>query len=122
VNSSVNPLEIRFQADANLGPDIVRGQRREPTLDYRSASSVIPDGMSDPEVLELCAAAGRVLVTADIRTMPRHFLVFIAARDSPGLILIPRGLSIGEVIQGNASCLLSWTAEEMRNQSRWLLR
>lgn len=67
-------MKIWFQADANLDPDVARGlQRREPGLDYRASAGVIPDGMSDPHVLELAAAENRVLLTRDIRTMARHF-------------------------------------------------
>ncbi len=47
-------MKIRFQADANLDPDIGLGlQRRDPSIDYRLALGVIPDGMLDPDVLGL---------------------------------------------------------------------
>lgn len=115
-------MKVRFQADANLDPDIGLGlQRRDPSLDYRCALGVIPDGMSDPDALELAAQDGRVLVTNDLR-IPKHFAEFIAARDSPGLLLVPSRISIGETIEGLVICWLSWTAEEMWNQIRWLPR
>ena len=115
-------MKVRFQADANLDPDIGLGlQRRDPSLDYRPALGVIPDGMLDADVLGLAAGDGRVLVTNDLR-MPKHFVDFISARDSPGLLLVPPRMSIGETIEGLFVCWLSWTAEEMRNQIRWLLR
>lgn len=76
-------MKLRFQADANLDPDIGLGlQRRQPSLDYRLALGVIPDGIQDPDVLRLAADAGRVLVTNDLR-MPKHFAVFVAVWDSP---------------------------------------
>ena len=56
-------MKIRFQADADLDPDIWRGLcRREPSIDIEGHIGVIPDGTPDPEVLKLAAEAGRVLV------------------------------------------------------------
>jgi hypothetical protein len=113
-------VRIRFQADANLDPDIGLGlQRRDRSLDYRLASGVIPDGMPDLEVLKLAADDGRVLVSNDLR-MPKHLADFVAVSDSPGLLLVPSRMSIGETIEGLFLCWLSWTAEELRNQIRWL--
>jgi hypothetical protein len=115
-------VKVRFQADANLDPDIGLGlQRRDPSIDYRLALGVIPDGMLDLDVLRLAAESGRVLVTNDLR-IPKHFAEFVAVRDSPGLLLIPPRVPIGETIEGLFLCWLSWTAEEMRNQIRWLPR
>lgn len=113
-------MKIRFQADANLDPDIGLGlQRRDASLDYRQAIGVIPDGTLDPDVLQLSAKNGRVLVTNDLR-MPKHFANFIAVENSPGLLLVPSRMSIGQIIEGLFICWLSWSAEEMRNQIRWL--
>jgi hypothetical protein len=44
---------------------------------------VIPDGTPDPEVLKLAAEAGRVLVSADVKTMPTHFAQFVEHAESP---------------------------------------
>ena len=116
-------MKIRFQADANLDPDIGLGlRRRDPSLDYRLAWGVIPDGMRDPDVLKLAAREGRVLVTNDRRALPKHFSEFISGSPSPGLLLIPPRMSIGETIEGLFLCWQSWSAEEMRNQIRWVLR
>jgi hypothetical protein len=71
-------LSLRFQADADLNPEIARGlRRREPVIDFRGAGGVIPDGASDPEVLRIAAEARRVLVSRDVTTMPSHFRQFI---------------------------------------------
>ena len=114
-------MKIIFQADASLDPDIGRGlRRREPSIDFRGAADVIPDGTPDPEVLRVAADAGRVLVTADIRTMLVHFSDFIALRDSPGVVLIPSSRSIGGAIEGLLVVWLTLTPEDLRNQVRWL--
>jgi hypothetical protein len=114
-------LRIRFLADANLDQDIVSGiLRREPDVDFERPQGVIPEGMPDPGVLAGAASRGRILVTHDIRTMPRYFGEFINDRDCPGLILGPRSLSIGQAIE---EILLIWNiseAEEWTNRFRRL--
>jgi hypothetical protein len=52
--------------------------------------------------------------------MPVHFATFVAAQESPGLILVPSDLSIGEVIE---RLLFLWavsTPEQLRNRIEWL--
>ena len=72
-------MKIKFQADANLDPDIWRGLcRREPSIDFEGHMGVIPESTPDPEVLKLSAEGGRVLVSADVKTMLVHFAGFIA--------------------------------------------
>ena len=116
-------MSLRFQADANLDPDIARGLRlREPSIDFRAAHSVIPDGMPDPEVLAIAADDGRVLVSADVTTMEVHFLRFIEQHDSPGILLIHSSRSIGQAIEGLLMVWLNWSVDELRNQVRWLPR
>jgi predicted nuclease of predicted toxin-antitoxin system len=114
-------LKIRFQADADLNPAIGRGLlRREPTIDWRAAQAFIADATPDREVLRLAADDGRVLVSRDVSTMPRHFAAFIASRLSPGVILIPPEAAVGEAIERLLLVWLSWGAEEIENQIWWL--
>ncbi|HYW45501.1 MAG TPA: hypothetical protein VE959_21745 [Bryobacteraceae bacterium] len=114
-------MSIRFQADADLNPEIERGlRRREPAIDFRGATSVIPDGTSDPDVLRFAADDGRVLVSRDVSTMPEFFERFISENESPGLLLIPSRRSIGTVIEGLLIVWLTWTPEDLRNQVRWI--
>jgi hypothetical protein len=74
----------------------------------------------DPEVLALAASLGRILVTHDVRTMPRHFGEFVGKGQSPGLVLVPTSLPIGQAIE---DILLIWhasEAEEWTNRFRRL--
>lgn len=110
---------IRFMADADLNDAIVGGcRRREPTIDFLSANDANLEGVPDPDVLALAAAEDRILVSHDFQTMPRHFGDLLRARgSSPGLILVPQNMLIGEVIE---ELLLIWGAsgaEEWRD--RW---
>ncbi len=81
-------LENPFLADANFNQRIVAGLLlREPEIDFALPQGVIPDGVSDPQILELGATLGRVILTHDVRTMHGWFQKFVAGRPSPMLIL-----------------------------------
>ena len=100
---------VRFLADASLHHAIVTGcVRREPAIDFLSAHSAKLDGMSDPDVLGIAASQGRILVTHDFRTMPKHFAEFLAAGgSSPGVFLVKQQTPLATVIEG---LVLVWTA------------
>jgi hypothetical protein len=103
-------VKIRFQADADLNEDIVKGVlRREPGVDFRTATIAGFRGLSDLEVLKLAAQDGRVLVSHDRKTMPRAFAEFIATKASPGLFLISQKTDLLVVIE---SILLAWVASD----------
>ena len=114
-------MKIRFQADADIDPDIRKGLlRREPSIDFRSAGGIIPEGTLDPEVLRIAAEDSRVLVSADLRTMSVHFHSFVAAHESPGVLLIPSSRSIGAAIEGLFFVWLTWTPDDLHNRVQWL--
>lgn len=82
-------MKLKFQADADLRAPIVSGvKRREPMIDFKTANEAQLEGVSDTEVLTRAADEGRMLVSHDVNTMPRHFTAFIKSRISPGVILI----------------------------------
>ena len=102
-------MTLRFQADVNLNELILRAVcRREPALDFHTAEAAGLGGLLDPEVLARTADEGRVLVTHDLQTMPRHFAAFITARQSAGLLLIPQSLPIAAAVD---DLLLIWSTE-----------
>ena len=114
-------MNLRFQADADLNPAIGRGlRRREPSIDFRAADGVIPDGKSDPEVLRIAAESGRVLVSRDVSTMPEQFEQFTQTQESPGLLLVHSQRPIGSVIEGLLLVWATWTEDDLRNSARWL--
>ena len=92
---------IRFMADADVNDAIVDGcRRREPAVDFLSANDANLEGVPDPDVLALAAAEVRILVSHDFRTIPEHFGEFLQTHgSSPGLILVPQHMPIGEVIE-----------------------
>lgn len=109
---------IRFLADASLREAIVSGcLRREPAIDFLSANDANLGGVPDPEVLALAAAEGRILVSSDLKTMPRHFGEFLeAGRPSAGVFLVKQHTPVADAIE---ALLLVWAAsdaEEWKNR------
>jgi len=109
--------KVRFQADADLNQAIVTGTiRRQPNLNFQSASAAKFEGKKDPEVLSIAMQDGRVLVTHDRKTMPAEFGRFILSKNSSGILVISQKLSVSEAIE---AIILVWevsTAEEWVNQ------
>jgi predicted nuclease of predicted toxin-antitoxin system len=103
-------MKIRFQADADLNHIIVLATiRREAAIDFQSAVSAGLDDLDDIGVLALAASQGRILVTHDRRTMPMHFAEFIAARPSPGVLVVPQSLPVASAVN---DLLLIWFTTE----------
>jgi hypothetical protein len=103
-------VKIRFQADADFNEDIVTGVlRRVPEVDFQTASEASLEGMGDKAVLAFCAREGRILVTHDRRTMPRHFADFINSETSPGVFVVQRST---ELIVAIEALILVWTASD----------
>jgi len=112
---------IRFLADADLKVGIVAGcLRREPTMDFLSANAANLERVPDPKVLALAAEQDRIVVSHDFRTMPQHFGDFLQARGfSPGVIVVPQYLSIGEAIE---ELVLIWGASDAEEWENRIVR
>lgn len=103
-------MKLRFQADADLNQRIVAGvQRLEPAIDFRTAGQAALEAKADPEVLKLATEAGCILVTHDQKTIPHHFAAFISERSSPGVIIVPQDMPIGQAVR---ELFLAWAASE----------
>jgi len=111
----------RFLADADFNQKIVAGlRRREPAVDFETATEGGTIALSDPEVLDVAARAGRILVTHDRQTMLGHFTRFVETRTSPGLVIVTQQLDIGIAIE---DLLLIWAAsrsEEWQNKAGYV--
>ena len=114
-------MKIQFLADEDLRRAIVLGfRRREPSASFVPAYEVGVAGKDDPTVLQIAAEQNRILVSHDVRTMPRHFQNFISRQTSPGVIMIPQKLPVSTAIE---QLLLIWLASEAGewiNQIRFL--
>ena len=103
-------MMVRFQADANLNQIILLAvRRREPAVDFYTATEAGLAGLMDPAVLARAAHDGRVLVTHDRKTMPQHFAAFITTATSAGVLIIPQHLSVAAAVD---DLLLIWHATE----------
>ena len=102
-------MSLRFLADADLNRAIVIGVReREPALDFITATEADLEGQGDPDVLEIAANQGRVLVSHDTSTMPVHFSARVrSGRTSPGVFLARQRTSVGQIVD---ALLLVWSA------------
>jgi Domain of unknown function (DUF5615) len=110
-------VKLRFQADADLNEDIVKGVlRREPGIDFQTATAAGLRGLSDLEVLALAAEEGRILVSHDRKTMPQMFGQFIKSQRSPGLFLVSQKTDLLIAIE---SVLLAWIASD---HEEWINR
>jgi len=110
-------VKLRFQADADLNEDIVKGVlRREPRIDFRTATSARLRGLSDLQVLALAAQVDRIVVSHDRKTMPHAFGEFIQNEVSPGLFLISQKTDLLVAID---SVLLAWSASD---SEEWINR
>jgi hypothetical protein len=103
-------MRPRFQADADFNHKIVRGfRRREPSVDFLSAFDGGVIGIPDPDVLQIAVESSRILIPHDRRTMPGHFVHFVATQSSPGVIIVSQDLDIGAAIE---DLLLIWAATD----------
>ena len=112
---------IRFLADADLNEGIIGGcLRKEPTMDFLSASEAKLRGLADPDVLRIAAEQDRILVSHDFKTMPRHFAHFLQTQgSSPGVFLVKQSSPIGPVIE---ELVLIWTATDAEEWKGRILR
>ena len=103
-------MKLRFLGDANLDERFISGvRRREPSLDFLTATEANLHGLPDLRILEIAADEGRVLVTHDRKTMPYAFGTFIAKGTSPGVIILPQGIPLKVAM---FEILLIWSASD----------
>jgi len=92
---------LRLLVDENLNHRILRGLLRTvPHLDYLLAPDAGLKGAEDPALLEFAAKESRVLVTHDLRTIPKHAYERVkAGLPMPGVIAIPDDMPIGGAVE-----------------------
>jgi len=86
--------------DENLNHRILRGLLRAiPHLDHTLTAKAGLKGAEDPAVLDFAAKEKRVLVTHDLRTIPKHAYERVkAGLPMPGIIAVPDDMAIGRAI------------------------
>lgn len=114
-------MKIRYQADADLNLNILLATvRREPSIDFQTAEAAGLARRRDRDVLVMAAREGRLLVTHDQKTMPRHFGEFITTETSLGLLVVPQHLTVAAVTEELLLIWFSTEAEEWINRISYL--
>lgn len=87
--------------DENFNQRILRGMRRTvPDLDVTITQNIGLKGAVDPEVLAKAAETRRIVVTHDLRTLPKHAYERVrAGRPMPGVVAVPDTMPIGQAIE-----------------------
>jgi hypothetical protein len=103
--------------DENLNHRILRGLLRSlPHLNYLLATAAGLKGAEDPVLLDFAAKENRVLVSHDLRTIPKHAYERIrAGLPLPGVIAVPDELPIGKVVADLALIVECATQAEMES-------
>jgi Domain of unknown function (DUF5615) len=98
---------LRLLVDENLNQRIMRGLKlRLPDLDYVRAQVGGLKGGPDPKVLAWAAERQLILVTHDLKTVPRYAYARIAAGElMPGVIAFSESLPIGQAIEELATII-----------------
>jgi predicted nuclease of predicted toxin-antitoxin system len=109
---------LRLLFDENMNQRIVRGLMwHVPSLDYMVAPDVGLQGREDPHVLAWAAEEQRILITHDLKTIPRFAYERVSTHQAmPGVIAVPDTLPIGQAIEGLTIIVECSAQSEWENQ------
>jgi len=104
---------LRFLLDEHV-PQAIQSQllRLNAEIDVLAVGQPLapPKGTSDPGILTWIENTGYILVTGNRRTIPEHVRAHYAAgRRIPGILLLRRSASLGQVIE---QLYLLWVASD----------
>lgn len=113
---------LAFAVEEDFDHDIVRGLlRRLIDADLATVQDSGLSGADDPTVLEWSASEGRVLLSHDVNTMSKHAIDRIAeGLPCPGLLLVPRDVPLGTVIENLALICECCDPSELNRQIRYV--
>ncbi len=108
---------LAFLIDENFNHRILRGLKRAlPRVDCVIAQTVGLNGHTDPEILAWAAEKHRILVTHDIKTIPKYAYERVkAGLPMPGVVAVPDTLPIGKAVEDLALLAECCTAGELGN-------
>lgn len=104
-------------ADENFNHRILRGLRRKvPHLDLVIAQVAGLKGAEDPPLLDWAAEHARVLLTHDLKTIPKFAYEQIKSGwQLPGVIAVPDSMGIGLAIEELALIVEACQPSELEN-------
>jgi hypothetical protein len=81
----------------------------------------LPCGTTDPDLLVWAEREGRLVVTRDWRTMPRHLAAhLLAGHHSPGVCLLQKSRALPQLVFSLALAAHASDPQEWRDQVRFL--
>ena len=109
---------IQLLVDENFNCRILRGLRRRiPGLNCLLVQDTELFQTEDPQILDWAAASGRVVLTHDVNTMTRYAYERLEKGEPlPGVIIVPKELSIGAAIEALEILLNCSEPEEFPNR------
>ncbi len=112
---------LKLAADENFHGDIVRGLlQRLPALNIVRVQDDGMTGNRDPQILEWAAAAGRILLTHDRKTVPDYAHERVGANlPMPGVFLVSDQMPIGQAVEEIALAVQCLAEEECANLVRY---
>ena len=113
---------MRFLADENFDNGIFRGVRHEvDAFDVIRVQDTALAGADDPTVLAWAAETGRILLTHDIKTIPRYAYERVTAGlPMPGVIAIRRQVPVKAAIAELLVVVGASEPSEWQNQVTFL--
>ncbi|HEV8058454.1 MAG TPA: DUF5615 family PIN-like protein [Gemmataceae bacterium] len=112
---------LLLASDADVHGGIVKGLLRHPGLDLVRVQDALPEGTSDPDVLNWAAAGNRVLITNDRKTMIGFAYQRVGSKESmPGLIATINEQAIGRAIEDILVIAECMSEQEIRDQIVYL--
>ena len=86
-------------------------------MDFAAAAEAGLEGVDDPIVLPIAAGQDRILVTSDLKTMPRHFADFLQTHGyCPGVFLVKQSTPLADVIEDLITVWAASDADEWRSR------
>jgi hypothetical protein len=86
-------------------------------IDFLSAHEARLEGVPDPNVLAFATQENRILVTSDLRTMPRHFGDLLEANGQcAGVFLVKQRAPLADVIEALVMVWAASAADEWKNR------
>ena len=92
-------MPLRFLTDENFDGRITDGLLSRTAIDVVRVQDVGLYSESDPEILNWSAEANRILLSHDIRTIPKYAVERVrSGMTMPGVVLVPDSMPIGQAI------------------------
>jgi Domain of unknown function (DUF5615) len=113
---------LRLLIDQDVDHDILRGLiRRIPLLDAVTAFEIGMMKATDPQLLTWAAQEGRIVVTHDRKTMPKHAADLVGVgKNIAGVFVVPRSLPLGQAIEDLELMITCSANDEWVNIIRYL--